>query len=105
VIGGVVVQGNQAEDREVAVTITPLISGAYATISLEVVVGSAISVAQLQNQALVSILDAEGQPSGQAPLVSDDPDTAMPNDPTLTPLMEPAASPGSPIFLPLIQKQ
>jgi hypothetical protein len=105
VIGGVIIQGNDAGDDQVIVDITPLIRGANATISLQVVVNSPSSLTQLQNQALVTILNPDGQPSGQPPLASDDPDTAAPNDATITPLTEPALQIRTTIFLPLIYKE
>jgi uncharacterized repeat protein (TIGR01451 family) len=102
VIGGVVVQGNGADDRGVTVKIPPLNPGASAAISLQVQVMNPGSDQYLHNQALVHFLTADGQPSGQPPRLSDDPDTALPDDATTTPLMDAVAQPGSSLFLPLI---
>jgi uncharacterized repeat protein (TIGR01451 family) len=105
VIGGVVVQGNGAQDEQVIVEITPLISGANATVSLQALVVAAESQGQLHNQAVVHLLTDAGQPSDQPPLHSDDPDTATPQDATITPLLESPAQPPASLFLPMIGNQ
>jgi hypothetical protein len=102
IIGGVVVQGNDAADEQVIVEITPLIGGASATMSLQARVTANTQASQLENQAVVTFVTAEGQPSDQPPLFSDDPDTGMLDDATITPLMDLSAQPRSLLFLPLV---
>lgn len=102
-VGGVVVAGNGADDGLVVVHIDPLAGGASAIVSFRVRVEHVDEVTQLQNQAWVHFVDETGEPTGEPPLPSDDPATATPNDPTVTPLGAPGASLDSIFFLPLIQ--
>jgi uncharacterized repeat protein (TIGR01451 family) len=102
VLGGVVVQGNGAADAQVVVTLDPLPAGAAAAVSFQVSVASAPGIRQLHNQAWVSMVDEAGHPMGQAPFGSDDPATASPHDPTMTPLGNSLRPAGSILFLPLI---
>jgi uncharacterized repeat protein (TIGR01451 family) len=103
-IGGVIVQGNHAGDDQVTVAVTPLISGTQATVSFQVVVSSSITTTQLHNQAFITLMNPDGQPSGQAPLASDDPDTTAVADATLTPLTEPVVALRPSLFLPLVNR-
>lgn len=102
-IGGTIIQGNGADDSYVIMSVDPLPSGATAAISFRVSVDPASGATHLQNQAWVSLVDEDGQPTGQAPLASDDPATDTPNDPTLTPLGESLLIQESILFLPFIQ--
>jgi uncharacterized repeat protein (TIGR01451 family) len=102
-IGGVIGQGNNPGDGQVLVDVSPLLAGAYAVVSFQVRVEPQAGVTHLQNQALATVIDPGGEPSGQAPLVSDDPATAQRDDPTVTPLAAPLPPSGSTLFLPLIR--
>jgi uncharacterized repeat protein (TIGR01451 family) len=104
VIGGAIVTGNGAEDNQVVVNIDPLVGGAAAAVSFRVRVEPAPGVTHVQNQAWVSFVDGAGEPTGQPPLPSDDPATAAPHDPTITPLGAAGATLESIFFLPLIQR-
>jgi uncharacterized repeat protein (TIGR01451 family) len=103
-IGGVVVTGNGADDGQVVVTIESLAVGASAVVSFRVRVEPMLGVSHVQNQAWVNFVDEAGEPTGLAPLASDDPATATPNDPTVTPLGAAGATLESIFFLPLIQR-
>ncbi|MEM6794936.1 MAG: FG-GAP-like repeat-containing protein [Acidobacteriota bacterium] len=75
--GAAVVSGDQAGDLEVVVQLPALGAGETASVSFEVeVLPVAAGVVDLTNQAQVSLRELEG-------LVSDDPSTGAPGDPTV----------------------
>jgi uncharacterized repeat protein (TIGR01451 family) len=103
-IGGVIGQGNGTGDTQVVTDISPLLQGAYAIVTLRVLIEPQAGVISLQNQAIVTPLDGSGQPTGQTPLVSDDPATTDISDPTVTLLGESLVQSEKKLFLPLISK-
>jgi uncharacterized repeat protein (TIGR01451 family) len=83
---GTVTKGNTAGDTSLSVNIGALPVGASVSISFRVIIKPVpLGVTQLANQGIVS--------AGNSPTVlTDDPDTAAPGDPTITPL----------VFMPII---
>lgn len=82
--GGVVISGNQLGDEEVIVEIAVLNSGEKTTISFLTKIASDTIARVVINQAELSLGPASNVPAGQSLLLSDDPDTSMENDPTVT---------------------
>jgi uncharacterized repeat protein (TIGR01451 family) len=105
-------QGDQGEillgaapgDERVVISVDALAGGGDSlTISLRVTVNEVVPVDQLLNQAVVTLADFDA-PSGQATVVSDDPDTPQRGDPTVTPVLRNATLSTGKIFLPFAQK-
>jgi uncharacterized repeat protein (TIGR01451 family) len=99
---GVIVTGNLPGDTRVRIHLNAgLQSGERATISFQVKIAQAITVAQLVNQAQLTIPQA----GSQATVLSDDPDTAQIEDATVTPIGSQLSAPTNLIYLPLINKR
>lgn len=100
---GEVITGNAPGDTHVRVHLNSgLQSGESAIISFQVKIAQDINVTQLANQAQITV--SEG--GTQAIVLSDDPDTAQPEDATITPLGRPLPNlVGDKVYLPLLNKR
>jgi len=100
---GQVATGNTDGDTEVKVDLsTPLLSGAEVTISFQVKVNTTVTGNQLVTQATVTFLNAVTGSAGN--LSSDDPDTMLDADATLTPLGNTSQATGRIIYLPIVRR-
>lgn len=99
---GSVLIGNLPTDHYVIVNIGDLAAQQSARIVFQVQIRADPTTARLRNQAQVRYSSDDA--TGQAQQVSDDPDTLVGNDETITPLGNPAHQTGARMFLPVIAK-
>jgi uncharacterized repeat protein (TIGR01451 family) len=94
---GTVQQGNGSGERRVVVQIGTLVPGATVNIAFRVTVGQP-STPSVSNQATIRFRNGETRTT--LTMLSDDPDTATRNDPTLTPV----TSTGASLYLPVVRR-
>lgn len=99
---GTVLFGNQPQDRYIVINIGDLAANQSVRIVFQVQIQAETTATRLRNQAQVRY--NTGDATGQAQQGSDDPDTLLANDETITPLGDPATQVGPSMFLPLIAK-
>lgn len=99
---GQVITGNQPDDRTVSVAIGEFTAKQTVNILFQVQVNAGGNGGQISNQAQVRY--AQDQPGAQGQIASDDPDTPLANDVTITPLGNPAAQLPLRLYLPSIVK-
>ncbi|MCE7982699.1 MAG: hypothetical protein DYG89_16060 [Caldilinea sp. CFX5] len=99
---GTVITGNQPGDRTVMVDVGTMTEKQTIKVLFQVQVQFTGNPTQINNQAQVRYT-LEG-PGGQGQIASDDPDTPVDNDVTITPLGNPAGQGSRRLFLPLVAK-
>ncbi|MEZ4613895.1 MAG: hypothetical protein R2867_00070 [Caldilineaceae bacterium] len=98
---GTISSGNQSGNTLVNVTIATLAPQSTVQISFQVEIEQQSNAFVLTNQATLRLADSSGSPGGQRQIASDDPNTAAPDDATLTPL---GSNPTRTLYLPLVTR-
>lgn len=99
---GEVLVGNETDDDQVVVALESLAGNGSVTVGYQVTINPATSTQQVQNQATVSYIN-KGRTNDQPTLVvSNDPASAPPGDPTITLLDQPPPALVPQLMLPLI---
>lgn len=99
---GNVVTGNQPGDSTVVVDVGTLAANQSVKILFQAQIATSRNPAQIGNQA--QLYYTAGEPSGQGQIASDDPDTPIDNDVTITVVGNPATQQPRRLYLPLIAK-
>ena len=97
---GSITQGNRPGDERVLVALDTLAPGARISVNFQVSIKAQAQETQVQNQAIATFSNADGGPTGQTVVISDDPDSPAPADATITPLN--GHPPRPTVFLPFV---
>jgi uncharacterized repeat protein (TIGR01451 family) len=99
---GEVVVGNGAGDQEVVVTLDSLAGHASVTVGYQVTINLTTPAQQVQNQATVRYFNIGRTNDQPIAVVSNDPASDSPGDPTITLLDQPAPALAPQMLLPLV---
>jgi uncharacterized repeat protein (TIGR01451 family) len=100
---GTITRGNALGDNEVLVEIDTLAADETAVIGFQVIIDATTSAPQVDNQATVTFVRTGAAANDTGTTLSDDPETAALNDPTITAVEQTALAPNFQIGLPVIR--